>query len=519
MRGEKEIQAQEPPLRIVIVGGGSAGWLVAGYLATLGRANAPNGLDLTLIEAPQIPRIGVGEATVPSIGSTLSVLGIPEAEFVVATNATWKQAIAFEGWRDGADEFFHPFDRRQVGVPDRHLQGWLDSDRSVAWDRFISPQSHFCTLGLSPKPRGVSGDYRGAVPYAFHMDAEAFGDLLKARFAGQSVRHQEAKVTGARRSEDGTLEAVELEGQASVSGDLFIDCSGMRGALIGDLMGVGFQSFSEHLLCDRAVALRVPRNAGQDGLRAYTRSVAMSSGWRWDIPLQDRSGHGYVYSSAHLSPQDAERELRGVLGLAAEDLEPRHLSFQVGRREVFWEKNVLAMGMAGGFIEPLESTAIYLVEAAAGLLATTLPPARCAGGMSALAGAFNQSIGQLYDEVLDFVNLHYVLSARRDTPFWRDATAPERRTKRIEGLLQLWRHKSPSNFDFPYPLRLFSAQSYEHILFGLDPERACGRPAGAQVPKPLPAVQAAIEKGSRGLLPTRDSLAPFMSPSKEAAHV
>ncbi|GAB5458378.1 MAG: tryptophan 7-halogenase [Henriciella sp.] len=519
MPGERDTQTETLPLRIVVVGGGSSGWLVAGYLATLGRANSKSALDITLIEAPQIARIGVGEATVPSICSSLSILGIPEAEFISATKATWKQAIAFEGWRDGADKFFHPFDRRQVGAPDRHVQNWLDSDRSIEWASYISPQAHFCRMGLSPKPPGKSADYRSPLPYAFHMDAEAFGDLLKSRFAGEDVNHVEAKVTGARRSSDGRIEALELENEAAVSADLFIDCTGSRGALIGDVMGVDLQSFSDHLLCDRAVALRIPRQSGDDGLRAYTRSVAMSSGWRWDIPLQDRTGNGYVYSSAHLTADEAEAELRGALGSASQNVEARHLRFCVGRREVFWEKNVLAIGMAGGFIEPLESTAIYLVEAAAGLLTTLLPSLGQPSGQTALASAFNQSMGVLYDEVLDFVNLHYVLSARRDTPFWRDATAPERRTERISALLDLWEHKSPSNFDFPYPLRLFSAQSYEHILFGLDPARACGRAPGGRPPQPLAAVEAAIETGRKGLLTTEQSLATWMSNRREPAHV
>ncbi len=496
------------PLRIVVLGGGSAGWLVAGYLATLGRQSSVRQLTVTLVESDTIARIGVGEATVPSIRGTLSLLGLREEDFINEADATYKQAIEFVGWSTGTDEdaFFHPFDKRPVAIPDTSLHRWLNSDRAIRWDHYISPQSRLCSKNYSPKADAPWPDYASPLPYAYHMDADGFGHSLRQHFAQNGVNHIVATVKHVELEPvSGNITSLQTEDGQEIAGDLFIDCSGMRGQLIDKTLGVGYQSLSDKLLCDRAVALRVPLTA-DEAQRPYTRSVAMSSGWRWEIPLRSRLGTGYVYSSAHCSREAAEQDLRAQLGARADGVPARHLSFDVGYREAFWSRNVIAMGMAGGFIEPLESTAIYLVEAAASLLCTMLPQGP---HHTVFAQHFNRSMSQLYEEVTDFVNFHYVMSNRQDTDFWRDASDPARATENVRGLMALWLEKPPTVFDFPYPFRLFSPQSYEHILFGMKTSYPCGMTVNARLCEPLPETEKAVKEGLAGFLPTNRALAGF----------
>jgi len=479
---------------IVIVGGGSSGWVVAGYLTSLIREKRLPDLKIILIEAPNVPRIGVGESTVPSMRATLDVMGLKEKDFLKSADATFKQAIEFVGWQKGeGHRFYHPFDRRTVMFPDQFRSGWLSSDRSQSWNDYASAQAHLCNRNLAPRALDWP-DYQSFLPYAYHINADRFADCLRDEFTARGVDHVMTFVEGYHHHENGDLkELITADGQ-TITADLFIDCTGMRGLLIGDAMGVAYQDYSDWLLCDRAVAFPLPYDQyPTDKLKPYTRSIAMKEGWSWEIPLQSRRGVGYVYSSGFCDEETAAQDLASLQGVDLAQVTPRHLKFRVGSRDVFWKNNVIAMGLSGGFIEPLESTAIYIVEAAATALCDSFPGT--ADAMPSAARQFNRTIADLYAEVRDFVNLHYVLSRRDDTAFWQAASHKDRRTDTIAELMELWQHKGPSNFDFPYTMRLFSAQSYEHLLYGMEPKYACGMAAGtAQITTP-PDVVEMVNKG------------------------
>ena len=452
--------------KILIVGGGSSGWIVASYLnAVLRRAGEPL-VDIALIEAPGIGRIGVGEATVPTIRNVLQAIGVEEKTFMKEADATFKQAIRFNNWHHQHDDgYYHPFDRHAMGPVDRIGADWLSSDQKRPFSEFVSPQPQLCDLGLAPKMPGAR-DFASPMPYAYHMDAEKFADYLCRLATSRGVGHYQDRVTDIRVGETGHIEAVHTEGGLELKADLFIDCTGFASLLIEKTLGSSLVDYSPWLLCDRAVAMRVPYDQFFSGhIRPYTTATALSAGWVWDIGLVNRRGTGYVYSSQFLDDDDAAQELKAHEGPHADDIEPRLLKFYVGRREEQWRGNCVAMGLASGFIEPLESTGLYLVEYAALMLAEHFPYKK--DSMPVLAARYNAILNQRYEEILDFVNLHYCLTARSDTPFWQEVQRPERVTERLAAKLDFWRHKAPSGSDFDDHLRLFSHQSYEHILYGM----------------------------------------------------
>ncbi len=453
--------------RVAIIGGGSAGWITAAYLNAVLNADGAKRAAITVIESPRIARIGVGEATVPSIRQLLSTIGIDEKRFLCAADATFKGAIRFEGWQGKAvPGYFHPFDRRAAMVPDKAVQDWLSSDRKIPWADTVSALAHLCAGGYAPKAPDWP-DYGSSFPYAYHMDADKFAQTLCALAVGKGVRHIRDDITGADIGPDGQIKALHRRGGARITADLYLDCTGFAAVLTGKALGTPWVDFSPWLLCDRAIAMRVPYAVydPEGSIRPYTRALALKAGWAWDIGLINRRGIGYVYSSAFIDDDSAERELRALEGPHAQDLEARRLRFAVGHRKQFWNGNCIAIGMAAGFVEPLESTALYLVQAAAAALCDYFPDQ---GRPAALmAQRFNAGMSALYAEILDFINLHYCLSRRQDTGFWRQVQKREHITPRLRARLELWRHKPVSAHDFEESLRLFSPQSYEYILYGM----------------------------------------------------
>ena len=453
--------------RLLVVGGGSAGWITASYLNAVLNRDSRKRVDIALIESANVGRVGVGEATVPTIRHILQTIGIDESLFMRKTDATFKQAIRFDNWLSSeGHSYYHPFDRRQAGTVDFASQDWLASDRSIPYAETVSVQPQFCEAGLSPRMPN-SPDFSSPMPYAYHMDAEKFADYLCEHSVQPGVRHYLDDVATVEQHEDGRIAAVTTQSGERHEADLFIDCTGFLGLLIGKTLGVGLVDFSQWLLCDRAIAMRVPYDQYYPGgIKPYTTATALSSGWKWDIGLSNRRGTGYVYSSQFIDDETAEQELRHHEGAHAEHLDARRLQFYVGRREQFWVKNCIAIGLSGGFIEPLESTGIYLVEFAAITLAEHFPFAD--EDMAALAKRFNTIIGNRYDEVLDFVNMHYCLSQREDTEFWRQVRQQEHITERLQEKFDFWQIKPPSISDFDDQFRLFSHQSYEYILYGMN---------------------------------------------------
>ncbi len=476
---------------VLIVGGGSAGWIAAAYLEAALRGDPRDRVDITLVESPDIPRIGVGEATVPSIAHVLSVIGINPAEFMRAVDGSFKQSIKFVNWlHKSGHSYHHPFCREVNQPVDRSGVEWLHSDRSIPYMETVSSQPGLCHMGLAPMTLG-KWDFGPPLTYAFHMNAQKFADYLRGVATGRGVVHVLDDVSNVERKEDGSIAAVRTKGGKRLTADLFIDCTGFASLLIGKALGVRWVDFSQWLLCNRALVMRIPHEVYYPGqVRPYTRATALSSGWIWEIPQTTVRSLGYVHSSNHIDLEQAERELRAYEGPHSDGLETRTVHFKVGMREKAWFKNCLGVGLAGGFIEPLESTGLYLAYLAAIVLAEQFPYRD--EDMETMAFRTNRIMATRYCEILDFINMHYCLTKRTDSEFWREVQRPEHIVPRLKAKLDYWKRKPPSGVDFldqyfpgmptenlfagdasdPRLLvdtgGLWNHQSYEAVLYGMD---------------------------------------------------
>lgn len=479
--------------RVVIIGGGSAGWMTASYLnGALNAQGREKNIDITLIESPDIPRISVGEATVPSIHHMLEVIGINEIDFMKATDATFKQSIKYVNWlENNGSNYHHPFSRATPGPIDRTGQNWMESLRDIPFMETVSAQTIISEINLAPKSPG-SEAFSRPFKYAFHFDAQLFADYLRDFSVPLGVTHVLANMQDAKVGENGLISHVNLDTGASVEGDIFIDCTGFKSLLIEKAMGVGFDDYSQWLLCDQAVVAQFPYEDYFPGtIRPYTTCTAQSAGWIWDTPTQTRRSIGYVHSSDFISEGDAKAELLRYQDADLKDYETRLIKFKVGQRQKAWAGNCIAIGLAGGFIEPLESTGLFLCELAAVTLAEYFPYRD--EDMPALSFRFNRVLSNRYYEVLDFINLHYCLTRRNDTAFWREVQKPERINDRLKAKLAHWQIKSPTQSDFEDQsffgynynrpasedpaidsrppvdtASLWNHASYEAILFGMD---------------------------------------------------
>ena len=477
--------------RVLIIGGGSAGWTAAAYLNAVLNVGDQKVAKISLVESPDVPRIGVGEATIPNINNTLAAIGINELDFMKAVDGTFKQSIRYVNWLNGKGEFYHhPFSRYGSGPVDDAGRRWLMSDRSVPFMNTVSAQSVLCEMGLSPKMFDKV-DLGIPVGYAFHMDALKFADYLHEFSTARGVTDYLDHVVGVDMHENGNIAAVRTASGKRLEADLFIDCTGFAAELIEQKLGVGFTDCSRWLLCDRAVTINVPYDHYYPGyVRPYTTATALSAGWVWEIPMQNRRSLGYVHSSLHLSVDDAEKELRVFEGEHSESLPSRVVDFMVGRRAQPWTANCVAIGLSGGFIEPLESTGLYLAQVASAVLAEHFP---YTDDMTPLAFRYNRIMQDRFYEILDFINMHYCLTRRTDTAFWRDVGSPEMINERLRAKLDYWRIKPPSASDFIdqfFPEQaevsqlseggpgdgrqpidtggLWNHHSYEAILYGMD---------------------------------------------------
>ena len=443
-------------VRVVVLGGGTAGWMTAAALVSL----IPAAAEVVLVESEAIGIVGVGEATLPHLRAFLTRLDIDERQFMAATNATFKLGIAFEDFGRIGDRYIHPFGsygRALNGVGFHHY--WLRSHHAGVAGR-IDPYSvavMAAEAGRIEPGEGARTDAPADYGYAYQFDATQFGPFLRGHAETRGAVRIEGRVTSVRRDPaSGDVTTLELADGQMVEGDLFVDCSGFGALLLGQTMGADWEDWSEWLPCDRAVA--VPCRSPEGPIEPYTRAVAMPAGWRWRIPLRNRVGNGYVYASAHCSDDEAHDALLGALGGEAL-AEPRVLRFRAGRRAQSWVGNVVGIGLASGFLEPLESTSIYLAQAAITELIERFPM----GGTDARDRAgFNAAIDLEYDRIRDFLILHYHATTRDDTPFWRqmrDLEIPQTLADR----LALWRQTSvvPS-----YTRGLFLEPSWIAVLIG-----------------------------------------------------
>ncbi len=457
-----------PVKNIVIVGGGTAGWLTAGLIAAKHKARQATGFTVTLVESPNTPIIGVGEGTWPTLRTSLAKIGVSETDFFRACDAAFKQGAKFARWTTGAadDAYYHPLMLPQGFSQVNLAPHWLTAGSGVSFCDAVTPQGRLCDDGLAPKTI-TAAPYQGAANYAYHLDAGKFAPFLQRHCCEKlGVRHVLADVRGVAMADDGDIRAVVTEQQGEIEGDLFVDCTGFRALLLGEALGVPFRDCGDVLFCDTALAIQVPYETENSPIASHTISTAQSAGWIWDIGLPTRRGVGHVYSSRHISDEDAERELRAYIGPAGRDLPARKIAIRSGHRETFWKRNCVAVGLAAGFLEPLEASAIVLIELSAKLIAEQMPA--CREVMDVVAARFNATTHYRWGRIIDFLKLHYVLSKRSDTAFWRDNRARGTIPDRLADLLLLWRHQSPWLHDeFDRADEVFPAASYQYVLYGM----------------------------------------------------
>ena len=450
---------------VAIVGGGTAGWLTACVLAARHPA-----LAITLVESPDIPTIGVGEGTWPTMRDTLATIGISEAEFLRECDASFKQGSRFDGWVNGsaADSYLHPFTQPPPGDMRDLLAAWQAGSADTAFAAAMTAQHATCARDLAPRQRTMP-DYSGALNYGYHLDAGKFAALL-ARHATDrlGVTRISAQVTGVVTGENGDIAALELRDHATLAGDFFLDCSGQAAILIGGHFDVEWIDRSDVSFNDRALAVQVPV-APDSPVASQTIGTAHEAGWLWDIALPTRRGIGCVYSSRFLTDEASERILADYLRkhvpwVDPDKLAPRKLSFATGHRARFWERNCLAVGLSAGFIEPLEASAIVLIELSLMALAENFPASRTT--MDTHAARFNELFRYRWDRIVEFLKLHYVLS-HRDEPYWQAQRAPETIPARLAENLALWKEQPPAIWDLPRINEIFPAASQQYVLYGM----------------------------------------------------
>ncbi|WP_114228059.1 MULTISPECIES: tryptophan halogenase family protein [Sphingomonas] len=447
-----------PTRRVTIVGGGTAGWMTAAVLSQW-----LSQVEIRLIESDEIGTIGVGEATIPHIRNYLALAGVDPVDMIRATKASFKLGIQFVDWGAPGEDYFHGFGKIGRDMLWLHPhQLWLAA-RARTPDR-IRHFDHYSLCGAAalrnrfcfPDPSNPASPLAD-IDYAYHFDASLFARFLRGVCEERGVERIEGRIVEVLKDgESGFVDTVRLSDGREVEGDLFVDCSGMRALLIGEALGVGYEHWNEWLLCDRAMAVPC---AGVAPLTPYTRSTAKRAGWQWRIPLQHRTGNGYVYSSALIGDDEVAETLLGSLD--GEPLaDPRPVRFAPGRRLKAWEKNVVAVGLSSGFLEPLESTSIHLIQTAVLRLLALFP----ADGMAAPDIAeFNRQSRFEYEDVRDFIIAHYNVTRRGGDPFWdhvRTMAVPDSLTERYE----LFR--SSGRFFKHGAAELFAEESWVQVLLG-----------------------------------------------------
>ena len=457
---------------IVIVGGGSAGWLTAGILAAQHATKTPEGMQITLVESPDVKTIGVGEGTWPSMRTTLQTIGLSETDFIRECSASFKQGSKFVGWKNGrADDFYyHPFT-----VPNGYAQSNLVAAWQTQWPELsfadaMCEQSHICEAGLAPKQISTP-EYAGVANYGYHLDAGKFGQVLQKHCTEKlGVKHVLDHVTHINSHDDGDIASIATKNSGAIAGDLFIDCSGLSCLLLGQHFQIPFLDKKEFSINDTALAIQTPYPEENSPIASPTVATAQKVGWIWDIGLSSRRGTGHVFSSAHTTDERAEQTLRAYLAQSvgvkkAEALSCRKLSIRAGHRQKFWHKNCVAVGMSAGFIEPLEASALALVEMSVGMISEEMPATRAA--MTVVEKRFNARFDYRWARVIDFLKLHYVLTQRTDSDYWRDASNPASVPEHLQELLRLWRYRPPYFNDFIQSEEVFPSASYQYVLYGM----------------------------------------------------
>jgi len=414
---------------VVIVGGGTAGWMTASYLT----AAFQDRISVSLVESDRVSKIGVGEATFSTVRHFFDYLGLQEHEWMPSCSAGYKLAIRFENWREPGSHFYHPFERLRVADGFNLAEWWLAGDRSVEFDGACFITHWLCENRRSPRRLGgdmfIAGadgnlgrstlaEQRAQFPYAYHFDADLVAAFLSRYAVERGVRHFIGDVVDIGHSEAGWITHVQTQQHGRIEGDLFIDCTGFRGLLINQALGEPFQSFQDVLPNNRAVALRVPRDGKRLGMSPYTTATAMDAGWIWTIPLYGRDGTGYVYSDEFCSPEQAEATLREFAAPGQDDLVANHVRMRIGRNNRSWVKNCVAIGLSSAFVEPLESTGIFFIQHGIEQLVKHFPDDRWD---PVVRDSYNAKVAHVVDGVKEFLVLHYRAARRDDTRYWKEA--------------------------------------------------------------------------------------------------
>ena len=459
-----------PVVSVVIVGGGTAGWLTAGTLAARLKESSAAPVNITLVESPNVPIIGVGEGTWPTMRNTLRKMGVRETDFVRACNVSFKQGAKFARWATGEerDFYYHPL-ILPAGFQETNLAPhWLDDDRGRSFSQAVCPQDYLCEQGLAPK-KITTPEFAGVANYAYHLDAGTFSAFLRDHCVEKlGVNHVQDDVTAVNPAENGDIASVSTGHHGDLQGDLFVDCTGFRSLLLGKHFGVPFVSKKDVLFIDTALAVQVPYAQCDSPIASHTISTAQDAGWVWDIGLSSRRGVGHVYSSAHTSEERATEQLRDYLRDTGADLDAlsfRKIPIEPGHRAKFWERNCVAIGLSAGFLEPLEASALLLVEISGAMLAEQFPANRRA--MEVVARRFNDTFLYRWDRIIDFLKLHYVLSERTDTAFWTDNRDPASVPDSLREMIEFWRYQYPWHDDFDRAAEVFPAASYQYVMYGM----------------------------------------------------
>ncbi len=445
------------PIRnIIIVGGGTAGWMTA---ASLARMLKRLGTRIRLIESEQIGTVGVGEATIPPIMDFIRSLGIDENDLIRKTQATFKLAIEFRDWTRLGHSYMHPFGQTGFDIGPLAFQAYwlkrLREGKAAALDEY-SLMATAARQGKFMRPVQALNSPLAGITYALHFDASLFARYLRELAEAGGVERTEGRVDGVSlRSEDGFIEALTLDSGERVTADLYIDCSGFRGLLIEGALKTGYEHWNHWLPCDRAIAVPCERTGK---LSPYTQVTARTAGWQWRIPLQHRIGNGHVYCSSFMNDQSAQDQLLSTIE-GPTLAQPLKLQFATGRRKHFWNRNCVAIGLSAGFLEPLESTSIHFIQRGITMLLTLFPEQDFG---AAEIQRYNKVIGEEYDRVRDFLVLHYSTSERVDGEMWRhcrDASKPDSLQERID-LFRSHGRILRENFE------LFATQSWLHVMVG-----------------------------------------------------
>lgn len=461
----------KPIKRIVIVGGGTAGWISAGIIAKKLQVDGNDNVSISLIESSNIPTVGVGEGTWPTMRNTMKKIGISENDLVRECDATFKQGAKFAKWttNEENDFYYHPFNVTE-GYPKIDIAAyWLNQNTSSqssssSFSNGTCWQEYLCEQNLAPKLI-TTREYADVANYAYHLDAGKLATMLKVHCIDNlGVNHIVDDVIDVQQSDNGDITSVVTKNHENIEGDLFIDCTGLACLLLGKTLGVPFVDQSDTLFINRAIAMQVPYDDNDSEIATHTISTAQKAGWIWDIGLSSRRGMGHVYSSEHCSDDEAEQILRDHIGDKAKNLDARKLQFTNGHREKFWERNCVAIGLSAGFLEPLEATAIMLIEISATMVAEQFPP--CRSVMNITAERFNKAFHYRWKAIIDFLKLHYVLSKRTE-PFWVDNRNMDSVPESLQQLLELWKYQAPSDYDFSSQYELFKSPSYQFVLYGM----------------------------------------------------